>query len=502
MRRTRRVVCVMALACLAGEVRPAVAADDEDFSGYRIPTQDWFGWRARLQGSLNSNVLNITARQSSWQQGAGDAAVGVHGGHDSETWQRDWNADVGGFGTGVSQRLDEESAGLAGTEHMWEARDDQRVSGQWHVAGGMRFYPAGRVFGTTTRADGLGSHGRTWSHLASNTEGTSAGVPLGSETIHDVNTRLNGYVATFDLEEGAGRVRDATGVYEAWILERRLRADGVLARPLSPPARSRLAQLFSVQYGYGRVHDRPDKAFWDEVEKLARDDGGLTEAGFTAYSALHAVDPLLAPSSGDARRLIGLYAGPVLRGSYRHDLGSADYSTTRRSFVADTIAFEDQFDTSSELDREVGRVTGGVAAEWHRPLGVRWQIDADGLALAEVRGIDRYSLVQSSASVVYRLGERWIADGRIDQAREVANDGFPTDRWSVVASAALRYYLEDHWSIGLGLGGQQYRNHLDGNGQSSYYRQQQLTAGITYGAERFDAPGLIAPVRPLPPTGL
>src|SRR5262249_5648251 len=100
------------------------------------------------------------------------------------------------------------------------------------------------------------------------------------------------YGANADVSIGWGRVRDATPVFSALLLEERLQRDHMLARTLSVDARNKLAALIAIEGDFAEVHDEPDKAFWSEVERIVREDGALTDGRFDAHAANHVREDL------------------------------------------------------------------------------------------------------------------------------------------------------------------------------------------------------------------
>jgi hypothetical protein len=69
---------------------------------------------------------------------------------------------------------------------------------------------------------------------------------------------------------GVGRVRDASPVFDIYVLEKRLRDLGVLTRELKPEARVRLAQVWVAGADHTVIRDRPHSSFWQDIERIAR----------------------------------------------------------------------------------------------------------------------------------------------------------------------------------------------------------------------------------------
>jgi len=285
--------------------------------------------------------------------------------------------------------------------------------------------------------------------------------------------RMYDYDAAGVVGAGFGRVRDAGNVYRAWLFERRLVRDGTLIRPLSPEARARLADLFSVQYGFGMAHQYPDKAFWSEVEKLVREDGALPDSGMAAYGLMHALDPMVGGATYDVRD-IGWFAGPSLSGSHAHSVNDESVNGA-----------------SARTERSADQVMAGATGEYHRPIGIGWQIDLNGSAYADVKGFRWGETSFASARLQYRFAERWLAWLQGQHQRNLTREEDPVDAWFVRAETGAAYQLEDHWRLSLTLSQYQFR-------YPHYNRQLTGSFGVTWSWGRFDAPGLVAPVRPLP----
>ena len=92
-----------------------------------------------------------------------------------------------------------------------------------------------------------------------------------------------------------GRVRDATPVLDARILEDRLTRTGSLIRPLSEQGRLRLAALLAMRGQFKNAHERADRYFWREVERVLQDDGALIPQGLDALSVLRILEDVTRP---------------------------------------------------------------------------------------------------------------------------------------------------------------------------------------------------------------
>ncbi len=303
---------------------------------------------------------------------------------------------------------------------------------------------------------------------------------------------------------GVGRVRDATGVYRARILEHRLEARGVLAHALSAAAASRLAQLFYVESDY-KIHDRGAKYFWGQVEAILRDDGALARSGLDASTALRLLEPEGVPASlknttQAIPRPVGWYVGVRLDGGHVH-------STMQREMHQVTVVVQDTlppqrtdvFDRE-KFDGEHDIIYVGPAFELHRPIGLRWQLDGSMLAQSALpnQQFDHALRVSTTASLSWLISDRWLWQSSIRQLRSyVTPPSRPLgreDRWSVGYGTGVRYFFEDFLSADLSVDELQVSRRTPE--VSGFTRSGQIQLGLTYhvfGAH--EAQGLIAPDR-------
>lgn len=74
----------------------------------------------------------------------------------------------------------------------------------------------------------------------------------------------------------------------------------------------------------------------------------------------------------------------------------------------------------------------------------------------------------------------------------------PAGEWQAAARARLDDFLEDRWTIGLGVTHQQQRRSaIAFTSVDARSRGTRLELSLSYGQGRFEAPGLIEPVLPL-----
>jgi hypothetical protein len=297
---------------------------------------------------------------------------------------------------------------------------------------------------------------------------------------------------------GWGRVRDATGVYDAYVLERRLTKDGAISGPLSRATRRKLAALSYLAPRFGAVHDRSKRFFWREVERILREDDAFDEGAWGAFAMMRADEPV---AFGSLRQA-GYFVGPTIEASVRHE-------TMRRTMRLHSLAFRNDTLVSSidfpfsDSQRRLGDVArAGMQAELHAPVGWRWQIDLAGRLLSPPRDFLEALEIRSDARVSYRVADRWAVHGFVNQARDLSEPFPGTDRrvggWTVNYGATLSFYAEDRLSFDLRAEEGQAHQRSPIAGDFRYLRGAQVMIGTTY---RFlgglDAPGLIEPTRSL-----
>jgi hypothetical protein len=323
---------------------------------------------------------------------------------------------------------------------------------------------------------------------------------------------------TADLGFGIGRVRDASRVFDLYVLEKRLVEDKAVTRAISPEAHQKLLNLLYMQGQFSQVHDRSAKFYWEEVEKILREDGGLRDGTLSAYSLQHIADTFLGRNSkGDldrrdassrpvqpsrstissVARQTGWLFGVLGAGTHQHDRGKSaahEYNSSVGYYPASTSSWDDGQDYFS----------WGPQAEFHRPLGMRWQFDASSVVLfPQLSGRNAIDAT-STARVTYLIADRWVAQVNGSHQRQHIqsrhrSESSWVDLWQVQANGMVAYYLEDCLSANLTYTYYQ----QGGNGLSSYdrmgrffSRSNNVSIGLTYHVlGGLDAPGLARSIR-------
>ncbi|MBI5710800.1 MAG: hypothetical protein HZC42_10920 [Candidatus Eisenbacteria bacterium] len=474
---------------------PAVALADP-FSDFRIPDHSW------RSGFLGSSV-------SGWRA--------TSGGQDQETRQSALSSSLNTslFLARDSDRLQHElGLRLSGNLGGWDRNDRETYPGyaertgdsrsqsareSWQLSGFLSAYPWEMPLGFGLSGSGAGSYRQALSR--ENRREQWFGPPNGRrEGNYDSDQHEYAYEITLSAFAGLGRVRDASVVYDAWVLEERLRETGAITRPLSKQAREKLASLYFIGPRYGSAHDRPDRYAWRDMERILREDGALGERGLDPYSLLRVREPY-------ARlwvlRMRGWFAGPVLDDRHSHWVWRDDLASSTREYQADSLV------NSATSIRGLRDVTSfddvnlGAQAEYHLPMGWRWQFDVASRVTVPVRPGWSGLHASTNAQAAWLIADRWGVLARLSHFRDILErdrgDRLFADSWSASYGAQLSWYVEDHVQLGAALWEMQGRSFDPSSWNGRFARSTQLQVGFSY---RFlgalDAPGLIEPVRRLP----
>lgn len=145
-------------------------------------------------------------------------------------------------------------------------------------------------------------------------------------------------------------------------------------------------------------------------------------------------------------------------------------------------------------------VSAGIALEWHRPIGLRTQVDLSTSALGDLDGLDVERSWNNEAGLQYLLGERWFLSLHAAHEIDVLEDVDDIRSWRVDTTTLIRYHLEDRISLDAEcrtshrnfrrLG----RGSIDSNWRN---RETDFQLGMSYEVGRMSAPGLIQPVVPV-----
>jgi len=178
-------------------------------------------------------------------------------------------------------------------------------------------------------------------------------------------------------------------------------------------------------------HDRPAKAFWRDVETLLRDEGVLARPTLDAYALMHGFDPLMHASGVGVQRLRGFFVGPLAAYGLGHHFARRSIAGTQWSYLGDSLTnVSSQSFVQADTHSDKGG-TWGAAAEYHRPFGVRTQLDASIAFQTDILHAPDRKDTYSTVVGRWWLGERWAAVASASHDRFILRAPFALDRWSL-----------------------------------------------------------------------
>jgi hypothetical protein len=497
-------LAIATLLPLAGRAR------GDDFSDFRIPTHQALSWTGNFDGTWRGSTSDdVTSRVRSGLIYGTTSSDFLHL-TDGENGFTDLVLSAllqGGRSSNRRSGYQQSPVLASGFDQRSSARStDER----WEIDYSFGRYVGGAPFVLGADARALGIQSQFWS-VSRDASSQTDFVSSTDQWIESSNRRLGSAItASLRPRVGIGRVRDATWVYTARVIEDRLRHDGVLTRALTHEARQKLADLLTLGDAYDVLHARPAKGLWAEIERVLRDDGALAPGGLDASSTQHAGESLLeAVSRG--RRADGLPGTIVLRqrgasasafvsGLHQRETRS-NAGGSRSQLTLDGVPqpiVSSSF--SDRLVRTSDGVDAGLEAEWHRPVGLRVQLDVSAEASVPLRSQDDGLAANMNGQATWMVADRWLVQGTVSQQRDIlqnARDGRTRqDSWGLFLAGQVSYEVEDHVTISLGLQDVQTGQRDPDAGPPltwSYRRETTVTLGLTYRfTGRFNAPGFEA----------
>lgn len=466
----------------------------DEFSEFRIPEHRWRSLRGDAEFAAVRNHHDYGFGHSSngyWNgllRGTGLWAL------DSDDLQ--WLATVDALGSAGGDDREETTVLTNGVDsrRIRDENESDQVTERVSLNGEFRLYPGtvpiglnvgGSVWGTFRQA----STERIFDDEFRDSGGSTRNVGTTNSDIDNYD-----YQANVTAGVGVGRVRDATGVYLAYLLEQRLRADRLISESLSPEARARLASLFYIAPRYAEVHDLPAKFFWRDVEDLLREDGVLT-GSLDAYALLHALEGYTPGTLSAALRQRGYWIAASATYNHLHSIIRQDVTARAENFDDGVLTSSSTFSSNFRGTQNRDNVLFGPEAEVRMPIGWRWQLDANGFARFNAKGPARRTSVGSSLFLRYLIAERWAATYRFHQTRDTGSEVSIAPGWRISNGVEIAYYLEDGIVAGLRISDNQ--EHYASSG-TNFVRDQRVSLTLSYlFSGGLDAPGLIDPVRPL-----
>lgn len=485
----------------------AAAAAADEFVAFRIPDHDWRSASAECSGFLERGSVSqhwfYTDRDDRGRGGHGALALGGERGFDGERLQ------LGVSGAALLYAAGWRDEGVdvytfPATMRVATRTQRAEFDRNFDATASLRAYP-GRS------AIGLGLQAALLCRVRDHADGSDGATP-GWTDADRVESRDRYRETTYQYEGGltltigVGRVRDATVVEDVHVLVERLRESGALARAPSPAACEKLAGVLVVMPRVGHAHERPERFVWREVERVLREDGALAGPALDAYGVLRAREPYrrLRQALMGGRRRIGAFVGPALELRHQHEIQRWSSAGSQREFSGGVQSLESQHDAGARGTVNLDRVLGGAVAEWHRPVGWRWQWDASArvlfLAVPGARGLTANEMVSAD----WHVADRWQAGflAMHERAYTVAGsrrDATTGEMSSVSVGAELDYAVEDHVELTLAVEDRQYQQSDEYFG-GEYLRQRQgeVRVGVRYRfLGRVAAPGLFEAMRPI-----
>lgn len=469
------VICVYVLAS-------GLLADD--FAGFRIPAHRVYS----VDGNFNLQLIDQSSHYPAGQSYSTDSrqtSVNQYGHlsgtgyylHDSDPWRLRLSLDASTGGL-YYKHASESSTG-ANVPSSSRNEDKNRAMGEdWTVSGDVRGYPWAYPAGFLADLDAAGSYQQSW--YRSENDSRSGYVPgYRYLTTHREGLSSYDYQVTADAGFGFGRVRDVSSVYDVYVLQQRLKAQGALARDLSAAAVQKLQELYYFSGEYTKIHDRSAKFYWQEVERILRDDGALTDNTMTAYTIHRIAESYLSsthsssfrysnPSDdfapGEERGRIygrksnsfvrqrGFFVGLLGEVLHIHSIDRTSDAYHSENYAADTLTNLSDHSTNSTR-RAFGDVNSiGALAEYHKPVGMHWQFDAMSELLLPLKNGNGAFILHDQAYATFLIDDRWRADFRIQHGRQILKKSSATlygeaNSWWTEAQFGLRYFIEDHVDI-------------------------------------------------------
>jgi hypothetical protein len=123
-------------------------------------------------------------------------------------------------------------------------------------------------------------------------------------------------------------------------------------------------------------------------------------------------------------------------------------------FVNDSVTSANESDSNQRMQYFGDVYSVGGMAEYHLPLGMRWQFDVMTEALLPQKQGSNALLVRNQAGATFLIDDRWRADLRFQHGRQILKKSGGTlsggnDSWWTEALFGLSYYIEDRTSINL-----------------------------------------------------
>ena len=233
---------------------------------------------------------------------------------------------------------------------------------------------------------------------------------------------------SFSIGMGIGKQRNVTPVVSAIRFQERLKQLNMLNGDLSEKAIEDLAQQFYKQTYYSSIHERPDKYFWQDIEKT------LTQDGVALKDLNMYADAYLRESVNEVRflRSEALMAGLNLRAQYQNQYTASTGSGFHISEQFLTLGeayfiYSHQLNLNSQLN--IGMTINGGPNITKHPIE-RQQY-----------------LIAGNAGYHYELTDRLVASLNNAFNLQFMNYDKEEKFLSNILGFTLRYFIEDNLSL-------------------------------------------------------
>lgn len=306
------------------------------------------------------------------------------------------------------------------------------------------------------------------------------------KSIGESTTRQNGfdYYLRGEAGIGWGRVRNASAVYEAYILESRLQEMGRLSGELSQETRQKLAELLYQRSAYDKRNQRSARFFWRDVEAILKSDAAMT--GELDAFALYRINETVSPST--MARWSGWRFSMNIFGFHQNEIYKS-HSESFRHVETDSSTTDSTFSGSNSYRDHWEEMLFGPRLEVNVPL--TWNVQLTGDTRLEHRVdpaddgffwttlLNGQYAVHDQWKISYTfLHERWINDPK---ERSMHNG----QMWNLYHSATLAYYVEDNIEASITMSHYQSRawDFVPDSGYPHYQRHSMTYAfriGLSY----------------------
>jgi hypothetical protein len=480
----------------------------DPFVDFRIPKHTVCNLRGSFSGSYSGTHNNQGPYFQDNDRGTGTLGVSAMRLYDSDPFRAYFNLSLSSSGT-----LEKYRSQFANSTTDYGIQNNDRCSGSesWSFGGGARAYPWTLPLGASADLSANARYGqmhdKTFSESAND---------LTYMQDHATTKRWTyDYSVSGSVGLGYGRVRDVTSVYTVYVIEQRLKESGAATRDLSLSAREKLAQWLYAQKDFAAIYDRSARRFWQEVEKILREDGALRPEGLDAYDTYRIVEPLVGNASSakmprDAvsysylssfSRTKGYFIGLAVSGNHYHSIYREAESHDEIAALLDSMesANHQNIHTFTRQQFFSDYFAFGPKVEYHLPCGMRWQFDALTSVLFPQRRGPTAFVANSRVTAAYLIADRWYGRANFVHNRQITDDKhahYYSNNWAAQGSAELHYYVEDRTDIYLTVNHSQQRTdgseqYYGANGAPAFYRDTAVSLGMTYHFRgRFTAPDL------------